>query len=104
MRPKPDHKYRFYWNIYHHLVGYTTIVLSIVNIFEGFDILDPEKKWKNAYIGIIIALGVIAALLEAFTWFVVIKRKRQDDSDKNTAAATSRVSNGENGYGYRSQT
>lgn len=102
LRPKPDHKYRFYWNIYHHVVGYTTIILSIVNIFEGFDILDPEKKWKNAYIGIIIALGIVAALLEAFTWFIVLKRKRQTDSDKNTAA-TSRVSNGENGYGYRSQ-
>lgn len=107
LRPKPDHKYRLYWNIYHHAVGYATIALSIVNIFEGFDILDPEKKWKNAYIGIIIALGVIAVLLEAFTWFVVLKRKsRQSNSNKNAIPATSQVSHGENGvngHGYRSQ-
>ncbi|KAJ6329497.1 hypothetical protein OIU77_011050 [Salix suchowensis] len=26
LRPKPEHKYRRYWNIYHHTVGYTTVV------------------------------------------------------------------------------
>uniref|UniRef100_A0A6N2LZW8 Cytochrome b561 and DOMON domain-containing protein n=1 Tax=Salix viminalis TaxID=40686 RepID=A0A6N2LZW8_SALVM len=50
LRPKPDHKYRFYWNIYHHLVGYSVIILGIINIFKGFNILNPDKKWKNAYI------------------------------------------------------
>lgn len=94
LRPKPDHKYRFYWNIYHHTIGYTVIALSISNIFEGFDILDPEKKWKKAYIGVLIFLGVNAALLEAFTWFVVLKRKRESGSDKYPHTA-----NGVNGYG-----
>lgn len=82
MRPKPDHKYRIYWNVYHYAVGYAVISLSIANIFEGFDILDPEKKWKRAYIGVLIFLGVTALVLEAFTWFVVIKRKDQSPSDK----------------------
>ncbi|KAK6155299.1 hypothetical protein DH2020_009547 [Rehmannia glutinosa] len=97
LRPKPEHKYRFYWNIYHHLIGYTVIVLSIVNIFEGFDILDPEKKWKRAYIGVLIALGVNAVLLESFTWYVVLKRKGEpSESDKHTHTGTT---NGVNGYG-----
>ncbi|KAL2493787.1 Cytochrome [Forsythia ovata] len=47
LRPKPDHKYRFYWNIYHYSIGYTVIILSIINIFEGLDILDPEKNGKK---------------------------------------------------------
>lgn len=81
LRPKKDHKYRLYWNIYHHSVGYAVIVLSIVNVFEGLDILDPAKKWKRAYIGILIGLGAIAVVLEALTWFIVIKRKRVN-SDK----------------------
>lgn len=92
LRPKPEHKYRIYWNMYHHAVGYAVIAMSIANIFEGFDILNPHKKWKNAYIGVIIFLGCAAALLEAFTWFVVLKRKRV--SDKHPQNQT----NGANGY------
>lgn len=96
LRPKPDHKYRIYWNMYHSGVGYSVISLSIVNIFKGFDILDPEKKWKRAYIGVLIFLGVNAAILEAFTWFVVIKRKRRPDSDKYPHTVNGM--NGANGY------
>ncbi|GER54067.1 auxin-responsive family protein [Striga asiatica] len=89
LRPKPDHKYRIFWNIYHHSIGYSVIALSIANIFEGFDILDPERKWRRAYIGVLIALGAIALFLEPLTWFIVIKRKR--DSSKHAP-------NGTNGY------
>ncbi|MCL7042988.1 hypothetical protein MKW94_007182 [Papaver nudicaule] len=80
LRPKPDHKYRFYWNIYHRMTGYVVILLSVVNIFQGFDILVPEKKWKNLFIGVLIGLAVIAALLEAFTWYIVLKRKKAEKS------------------------
>ncbi|KAJ7950559.1 Cytochrome b561 and DOMON domain-containing protein [Quillaja saponaria] len=80
LRPQKDHKFRSYWNIYHHSVGYTVLVLGILNVFKGFDILNPEKKWKSAYIVVISALGVISLLLEAITWVVVLKRK----SNKST--------------------
>ncbi|XP_012830743.1 PREDICTED: cytochrome b561 and DOMON domain-containing protein At5g47530-like [Erythranthe guttata] len=75
LRPKPDHKYRLYWNMYHHVTGYCVLILSIVNIFEGFEILDTEKKWETTYIGVLIFLGVTFLVLQAFTWFVFIKRK-----------------------------
>jgi hypothetical protein len=75
LRPKKDHKYRFYWNIYHHALGYAILVLGILNIFKGYDILLPAKKWKSAYIIVIIVLGAIALLLEAITWIVVLRRK-----------------------------
>ncbi|KAL3517872.1 hypothetical protein ACH5RR_020461 [Cinchona calisaya] len=75
LRPQKDHKYRFYWNIYHHGLGYAILVLSIVNVFKGLDILSPAKKWKSAYIILLIVLGVIAVLLEAITWLVVLRRK-----------------------------
>lgn len=78
LRPKKDNKYRLYWNFYHWSVGYTVIILGIVNIFEGFDILDPGKNWKRAYIGILIFLGITAAFLEAYTWYVVLKRKKTE--------------------------
>ncbi|KAJ4704051.1 Cytochrome b561 and DOMON domain-containing protein [Melia azedarach] len=76
LRPKPDHKFRVYWNVYHHLVGYAVITLSVINIFKGLDILKPEDKWKQAYTGCIIALACIAVVLELFTWFFVMKRKK----------------------------
>lgn len=93
LRPKKDHKYRFYWNIYHHSFGYAILVLSIVNIFKGFNILSPEKKWERAYIGILVGLACAAVILEVYTWFVVVKRKK--------TAAHAQKANGTNGYsGY----
>ncbi|KAJ8504127.1 hypothetical protein OPV22_005013 [Ensete ventricosum] len=75
LRPNKDHKYRFYWNIYHHLVGYTVIILGIVNVFEGLDILGVDHKWRAGYIIAICILGGIALFLEVATWIVVLKRK-----------------------------
>lgn len=82
LRPKPDHKYRAYWKRYHQVMGYAVIILSIINIFKGFDILKPEKKWKHAYIGFIVALGIKAAMLEAYSWFVWFRRKRSESDGK----------------------
>ncbi|XP_072973904.1 cytochrome b561 and DOMON domain-containing protein At3g25290-like [Typha angustifolia] len=78
LRPNKDHKYRFYWNIYHHLVGYTVIILGIVNIFKGMNILHVDQKWKTAYIIVICILGGIALLLEAITWIIVCRRKSEE--------------------------
>lgn len=97
LRPNKDHKFRIYWNIYHWTIGYVVIVLSIVNVYEGLDILQPGKDWKRAYTIVLIVLGAITAVLEAYTWFVVLKRKRTG-GDKHT-----RVANGVNGHASRSQ-
>ncbi|KAI3765342.1 hypothetical protein L2E82_15372 [Cichorium intybus] len=90
VRPKKEHKHRIFWNIYHHSLGYTIIVLGIINIFKGFDILNPEKKWERGYTGVIVVLAVVAAVLEGYTWFVVLRRKKAANEEK--------MSNG-NGYG-----
>ncbi|GJX82255.1 cytochrome b561 and DOMON domain-containing protein-like protein [Tanacetum coccineum] len=75
LRPNKDHKLRFYWNIYHHGIGYAILVLGILNVFKGLDILSPESKWRSAYIIVISTLGAIALLLEIITWIVTLKRK-----------------------------
>lgn len=98
LRPKKDHKFRFYWNLYHWGVGYAVIILSVVNIFEGLDILDPSKNWKRAYVSILICLGFNAVMLEAYTWYLVYKRKKTESVDKYPHAG-----NGVNGYGIRPQ-
>ncbi|KAG6489888.1 cytochrome b561 and DOMON domain-containing protein At5g47530-like [Zingiber officinale] len=89
-RPNKDHKHRLYWNIYHHAVGYGIILMSIINIFEGFDVLDPAKKWKRAYIAIVATLAGVALVLEVLTWPIVIRRR---NSDKATGHAV-HVANG----------
>ncbi|XP_065852684.1 cytochrome b561 and DOMON domain-containing protein At5g47530 [Euphorbia lathyris] len=82
LRPKPDHKLRFYWNMYHHSIGYTTILLSIVNIFKGFSILNPEQKWKDAYIVIVVVLCLCAAALEGVTWYLAKRRKSEEKTSQ----------------------
>ncbi|KAK0591152.1 hypothetical protein LWI29_036231 [Acer saccharum] len=94
LRPKPDHKYRFYWNIYHHLTGYTVIGLSIYNVLKGLSILDPGNDWWWAYVGTLIGLGSLSTLLEAVTWFIVIKRK------KESREKLPHSMNGANGHGH----
>ncbi|KAK6122198.1 hypothetical protein DH2020_044077 [Rehmannia glutinosa] len=82
LRPRKGHKYRFYWNIYHHGAGYAILILAIINVFKGFDILKPEPKWRDAYFVVIAVLGGIAALLEAITWMVTIRRNKSRTSTK----------------------
>ncbi|MBA0868622.1 hypothetical protein Goshw_016490 [Gossypium schwendimanii] len=98
VRPKPDHKYRVYWNIYHHLVGYTVVILSVINIFKGLDILEPEKTWKNAYIGVVIALACSGVVLEAYTWFLVLRRKRSESAGKLSQGINGAHGNGVNAH------
>ncbi|CAL9158254.1 cytochrome b561 and DOMON domain-containing protein At5g47530-like [Musa acuminata AAA Group] len=95
LRPDKKNKHRIYWNMYHHSVGYLVIILSVVNTFEGFEILLPAKKWKHAYIATIVLLLVIALVLEVITWAVVLRR-RSKSSEKSHHG-----SNGVNGHGVK---
>ncbi|XP_074586205.1 cytochrome b561 and DOMON domain-containing protein At4g12980-like [Curcuma longa] len=83
LRPNQDHKYRFYWNIYHHLVGYTVISLGIANVFEGLKVLSIDHKWTVAYIIAICILAAIALFLEIVTWIIALKRKSDDSKPYN---------------------
>lgn len=87
LRPKKDHKLRVYWNVYHHSVGYTIIILGIVNIFKGMSILNVEQKWKTGYIIAIGILGGIAVALEVITWGIVLKRRKTEDKAYNGGAS-----------------
>lgn len=92
LRPDKKNKYRLYWNIYHHSVGYSVIVLSAINIFKGLDILQPASGYKTAYIVILATLGGIALCLEAITWPIAIRKRRRNAAEK--------AANG-NGHGWQ---
>ncbi|KAK7333378.1 hypothetical protein VNO80_30146 [Phaseolus coccineus] len=85
LRPKKDHKYRIFWNIFHYIVGYATIALAIWNILKGFDILNVCNVWKNSYVGIIISLATIAVILEVITWIWICNKKRVKNSQDHVA-------------------
>ncbi|RZS03366.1 hypothetical protein BHM03_00033551 [Ensete ventricosum] len=82
MRPSKDNKYRFYWNTYHYLVGYTVIVLGIVNVFKGLKILSIDHKWTVGYIIAICILGGIALFLELVTWLLVVLKRNSENPAK----------------------
>ncbi|KAE8689668.1 Cytochrome b561 and DOMON domain-containing protein [Hibiscus syriacus] len=65
------------------------------NPFKGFDILEPEKKWKNAYIGLVVALACNAVMLEVYTWFF-LQRKRSEGEEKTPYGI-----DGVNGHGAK---
>lgn len=88
LRPKKEHKFRKYWNVYHHSLGYTVVVLSILNMFKGFDILRPDNKWKRAYIIVISTLGGIAVVLEITSWIIYFRRRDSKGSRTSNSAAS----------------
>jgi hypothetical protein len=64
-------------------MGYTVIILGIINIFKGMSILSVAQKWKTAYIIAICVLGAIALILEAITWVIVLKRRKSENKTYN---------------------
>ncbi|CAN8265618.1 unnamed protein product [Cochlearia groenlandica] len=89
-RPDKDHKYRKYWNWYHHTVGYVVIVLSIYNIYKGLSILQPGSAWKIAYTTIIGAIGLLGVVMEILQfkerWGDLFFKKPKDLEADQTAS------------------
>lgn len=103
LRPKKENKYRIYWNVYHHMVGYSVIILGILNIFRGFDILKPKGKYERDYIIFLLSLGAFAAFMEIFTWIIVLKRKKVNETQKYTSNEVNYEAYGYGPYTTRSQ-
>lgn len=97
LRPKKDHKIRKAWNLYHYTLGATILVLGILNIFYGFDILTPPRKWRRAYVGVLIALAALTVCLELLSWIHWCMRRRSG-SDKIQGAHVGGVRSVSNGY------
>ncbi|KAF7151705.1 hypothetical protein RHSIM_Rhsim02G0091700 [Rhododendron simsii] len=60
--PAKDNKYINLWNLFHHLTGYTILLLSFANIWVGFYILKPEKAWIIVY-GVISEAMIVSTIL-----------------------------------------
>ncbi|EOA14910.1 hypothetical protein CARUB_v10028240mg [Capsella rubella] len=90
-RPDKDHKYRKYWNWYHHTMGYIVIILSVYNIYKGLAILQPGSSWKIAYSSIIGVIGLFAAVMEILqfkTRWGGLWRKKSEDLKADQTVST----------------
>ncbi|KAG0457990.1 hypothetical protein HPP92_023147 [Vanilla planifolia] len=96
LKPKKRDKYRRYWSIYHHFVGYSLVALTVVNIFKGFKILKPPPKWRWVYVAILASIGCAVLVLEIITWYkfyVLQKKKAEEHKDVKSAKAVQVTSN-----------
>ncbi|XVF03813.1 hypothetical protein REPUB_Repub05bG0025300 [Reevesia pubescens] len=78
LKPTRGDEYRKHWNVYHHFLGYTLLVMIPVNIYEGIKILKPDNRtWKWAYNGILVLLAMIVLGLEIYTWTKFLRMKHR---------------------------
>ncbi|KAI9115811.1 hypothetical protein K1719_013480 [Acacia pycnantha] len=76
---------RTFWNIFHYVIGYGVIVLSIINMFRGFSVSNTGRSWRNAYFCVIVSLGCVALTLEVITWFLACKRRNKKTMEEISA-------------------
>ncbi|KAI4306121.1 hypothetical protein L6164_029428 [Bauhinia variegata] len=88
LRPNVKDPYRKYWNMYHHFVGYATLVLIFINIFRGISILRGGDAWKWVFVGILAFLGAVTLALEVFNWaqFLIGKLQKKNQKPNEDAA------------------
>ena len=73
----------------------------LIFVFYFLIYLFADDKWERIFIGILIFLGIVATLLEAFTWYIVLRR-RKTGSDKHSHSMNgAHAANGVNEYGAR---
>lgn len=90
--PKDDERksaLRWGWEILHKGIGYLTLGLAVVTIFWGLELAETfgglaedHTTYRNAYIGILVVLGVLWASLSVFH-FINQRRKSKDKASSD---------------------
>ncbi|KAK4343926.1 hypothetical protein RND71_037020 [Anisodus tanguticus] len=69
-KPSDRDEFRTYRNMSHHVVGYSLIVASYINIRKGINIMHLDGKyWLPAYFGIAGCVAFIFLVFEIVSWF-----------------------------------
>lgn len=94
-RPKTTNKFRRYWKSYHHFVGYSCVVLGVVNVFQGFEVMGEGRSYaKLGYCMCLASLVGCCVSLEVNSWVVFCRKAKEDklrregligDSDKGSS-------------------
>ncbi|OMO64777.1 Cytochrome b561, eukaryote [Corchorus olitorius] len=93
LQPKNEEEWRKCWEIYHHLLGYTIIVLSIANIFQGISNIQSHSaaKWRWIYVAMLIILALIALALEIYRWIKSKNQQQMAFGDRNEIYASEQI-------------
>ncbi|XP_022735530.1 cytochrome b561 and DOMON domain-containing protein At5g35735-like [Durio zibethinus] len=76
LKPTREDEYRKHWNVYHHFLGYSLLVMIPVNIYQGIKILKPDNRiWKWAYNGILVLLAMAVLAFEIYSWNKFLRSK-----------------------------
>ena len=78
-RPKTTNKFRKYWKSYHHFVGYSCVILGVVNVFQGFEAMGASRSYaKLGYcLGLSTLIGVCIAL-EVNSWVIFCRKSKEE--------------------------
>ncbi|TYH63930.1 hypothetical protein E1A91_D07G221700v1 [Gossypium mustelinum] len=78
-RPKTTHKFRKYWKSYHHFVGYSCVVLGVVNVFQGFEVMGEGRSYaKLGYCLCLSTLVGICIALEVNSWVIFCRKSKEE--------------------------
>ncbi|XVE72513.1 hypothetical protein DITRI_Ditri11bG0045400 [Diplodiscus trichospermus] len=78
-RPKTTHKFRKYWKSYHHFVGYSCVVLGVVNVFQGFEVMGASRSY--AKLGFCLCLSTLIGVciaLEVNSWVIFCRKSKEE--------------------------
>ncbi|KAJ4780799.1 Cytochrome b561 and DOMON domain-containing protein [Rhynchospora pubera] len=93
-RPKTTNKYRKYWKSYHHFVGYSSIVLGVVNVFQGFEVMGLSGSyWKLSYCLVLSTFIGACIALEVNAWVVFCRRAEEEKVRREGGGEVSQNSN-----------
>ncbi|KAL4367942.1 hypothetical protein GQ457_05G004740 [Hibiscus cannabinus] len=78
-RPKTTHKFRKYWKSYHHLVGYSCVVVGVVNVFQGFEVMGEGRSYaKLGYCLCLSTLIGVCIALEVNSWVIFCRKSKEE--------------------------
>ncbi|XP_039029955.1 cytochrome b561 and DOMON domain-containing protein At2g04850-like [Hibiscus syriacus] len=78
-RPKTTHKFRKYWKSYHHFVGYSCVVLGVVNVFQGFEVIGEGRSYaKLGYCLCLSTLVGVCIALEVNSWVIFCRKSKEE--------------------------
>lgn len=78
-RPKTTNKFRKYWKSYHHFVGYSCVVLGIVNVFQGFEVMGEGRSYaKLGYCLCLSSLIGVCIALEVNSWVIFCRKSKEE--------------------------
>jgi len=94
-RPKTTHKYRRYWKSYHHFVGYACVIVAVVNVFQGFEVMEASGSYaKLAYCLCLSTLLGICVALEVNSWVIFCRKAEEEKLRREGVIGDSTKSSG----------